>query len=42
MKHQGSEAAQRYPTYKLVAGNLYRYRPNPDIDTTLGDDEDAW
>ena len=31
-----------YPTYKLVAGNLYRYRPNPDIDTTLGDDEDAW
>ena len=32
----------RYPTYKLVTGNLYRYRPNPDIDTTLADDEDAW
>ena len=36
------EQPNDYPTYKLVAGNLYRYRPNPDIDTTLGNDEDAW
>ena len=30
------EQPNDYPTYKLVASNL------PEIDTTLGDDEDAW
>ena len=36
------EQPNDYPTYKLVAGNVYRFRPNPEVDTTLGDDEDAW
>ena len=36
------EQPNDYPTYKLVAGNLYRYRPNQEIESTLGDDDDAW
>ena len=35
------EQSNDYPTYKLVAGSVYRYRPNPEVDSTLGDDEDA-
>ena len=36
------EQSNNYPTYKLIAASLYRYHPNPEVDSTLGDDEDAW
>ena len=36
------EQPNEYPTYKLVAGNLYRYRPNQEVEATLGNDDDAW
>ena len=36
------EQPNDHPTYKLVAGNLYRYRPNQVVESTLSDDEDAW
>ena len=36
------EQPNDYPTYTLVAGNLYRYQPNQEVESTLGDDEDAW
>ena len=35
------EQPNDHPTYKLVASNLYRYRPNQEVEPTLGDDEDA-
>ena len=36
------EQPNDYPTYKLIDGNLYRYRPNQEVESTFGDDEDAW
>ena len=35
------EQPNDHPTYKLVAGNLYHYRPNQEVESTHGDDEDA-
>ena len=41
-----NEQPNDHPTYKLVAGNLYRGQitrgPNQEVESTLGDDEDAW
>ena len=35
------ERPQEYPMWKVVAGNLYSYRPDAEVDELLGDD-DAW